>query len=1168
MKKCAKCKAVCFDGASFCPSCGSDLKAAPAVGSSEDPYVGMVIGDKYLMLEKVGEGGMGAVYKAEQTVLGKSVAIKILHPHLINDSSAVARFHAEAKAASRLNHPNSISVIDFGETEGGLFYLVTEYLRGEPLGSILEREKVLDLRLSVTVLRQVLAAMEEAHRLGIVHRDLKPDNIFVETLGDGSLVAKVLDFGIAKRLDSQASGLTTPGMVCGTPDYMAPEQARGEQVDKRADIYALALVFYEMVTGINPFQRGSSAETMVAQVEHKPDAPSVAAPDRDLPESLDAILLWALAKEPAERFDSMAHFLSVLEDWSRVTFADLPDGGQAPLKLAGGLQDAAVHTRETEKRKALLEMGRASCRSRAGEASRRGSPPKPAAESAGESAAEPSEVEFMADPGLPPELADVLAPDPDRMVVEEELEEEKRITGELVRAVPPGYADPEARTVVGRRPAFDRVLNSLEAGLPVEILGEPGIGKSALMDAVAARKEMQGWRVCRCCPSPMDISRPLGAARSIAASLLGHDAASRVATDELSEMAEARGISKSSVFGLVELLDCVDTEYRTWDERSRFRERRAAWLELIGSSAREDRLLVAVDDVDLVDAPSQQLIGALAGAVSEEMEPPGLSLVTARSSDMKVAWPQPIETVELSGLTREEGRELASRWLDYLGPETPEVPPLRTAGGNPFFVEQAVRASVEGGPPAGLPRRIDLLDWRLERLEGLSRQTLQLAAILARRFHAREILEYLLEVRRAGRTTSQLKALLQGTTDDSWEASSTGDVEQLVQEACSDLVQRGFLVEGPGETFEISHSLIRQTVEAGLPAEVRKEYHRLVFDSFARKGAGSHEVNQVAGWLAHHGLAAGAGFELVDVLLTAGCRAFWAGDFARAVQHWHPAVDRTRRHWAAGRIGNLGLTADLVDLVRLLSLALLRQAEGGAAAAVTRETLTFVSETQPHLKALLLLDLGRIDLELGRPDLALEELQKSASEVARSRHDLWWHQAEISAELGRLLARRGDFEGSVEHLADGMAAAEEKQYLGNEHQWRIPLLMAELHAGWGRRPEAKDFLRNAMLVAQRSGSLQGKVESHLALARFLERGSRLEEGLGHLHEAVSLLLEVGDRSRAAEVACTLGRTYRSLKDKLHSKEWFSKGAEWAKMVGHTECLSVARRGLEGDTGSF
>ncbi len=197
---------------------------------------------------------MGKVYRAERGALGKTFAVKVIHPHLAGDDNAVKRFNQEAQTSSKINHPNAVVVLDFGRTDDELLYLVMEFLRGRDLTRVVWELGRLPVARASEIMRQVLAALSEAHQLGIVHRDIKPENILVEPLATGGDFVKVVDFGLAKIRGDQSPGVTSPGLVCGTPDYMAPEQARGLAADLRADLYAAAVVLYPVHHGAPPLR--------------------------------------------------------------------------------------------------------------------------------------------------------------------------------------------------------------------------------------------------------------------------------------------------------------------------------------------------------------------------------------------------------------------------------------------------------------------------------------------------------------------------------------------------------------------------------------------------------------------------------------------------------------------------------------------------------------------------------------------------------------------------------------------------------------------------------------------------------------------------------------------------------------------------------------------------
>ena len=271
---------------------------------SADPLIGCTLPGGHTVLELIDVGGMGRVYRAEQKMLGRTVAVKIIHPHLLGDETVEARFITEARAASQLNHPNSVGVIDFGKFEGRL-YMVMEYIRGRDLATVAHEEGPLDVERIVDVLCQTLAALEEAHHIGIIHRDLKPENIVLAPLRSGGDFVKVLDFGLAKVLEAAHSKrITDPGMVCGTPEYMAPEQARGDKIDHRTDLYACGVLLYELLAGQLPFEGASPREVVLMHLSKLPPDLRVVAPDRDVPPALHDIVAKAMAKDPADRIQT------------------------------------------------------------------------------------------------------------------------------------------------------------------------------------------------------------------------------------------------------------------------------------------------------------------------------------------------------------------------------------------------------------------------------------------------------------------------------------------------------------------------------------------------------------------------------------------------------------------------------------------------------------------------------------------------------------------------------------------------------------------------------------------------------------------------------------------------------------------------------------------------
>ena len=308
---CPECGARNLPEASECVACGDALPVDPA--DDIDPLIGTRIAHRYTLTGILGEGSMGVVYAAGQEGLDHEVAVKVLHEHVAADPKVKQRFHREARMTSRLSHPNTVRVFDFGRTDTGQLYLAMELLDGPDLLELLEEDDPLTPRRIVDLLVQTLNALEEAHDEGIVHRDLKPENVMVVQDHQGRERVKVCDFGIAKLVEAEGTAITVTGFVCGTPEYMAPEQARGDAVGPPADIYAMGCLLYRMLTGVVPFQGKSALGTITLHLTQALERPRRRAPDRHIPRALDGVCVRALAKDPARRYPDAASMRDALE---------------------------------------------------------------------------------------------------------------------------------------------------------------------------------------------------------------------------------------------------------------------------------------------------------------------------------------------------------------------------------------------------------------------------------------------------------------------------------------------------------------------------------------------------------------------------------------------------------------------------------------------------------------------------------------------------------------------------------------------------------------------------------------------------------------------------------------------------------------------------------------
>ena|GEM_PF-1322210 len=268
-----------------------------------DPLLGATIAGKYKIIDKLGEGGMGSVYRASQQPIERMVAVKVLLNKLVDDDMAVRRFDQEARAVSKMQHPNTVTIYDYGQTDDGRFYLVMEFLKGKTLTDLLRSRGTLEPHLACHIIRQVCASLGEAHLTGIIHRDLKPDNIFLTTVGNDENFVKVLDFGVAKLADNEAGAtLTQTGMIFGTPKYMSPEQAEGRPIDSRADIYAIGVVLYELLAGRPPFLADTAVALLLKHISAPPPEFSKIRSDLNVPQQLEQVTMKALAKDVDKRY--------------------------------------------------------------------------------------------------------------------------------------------------------------------------------------------------------------------------------------------------------------------------------------------------------------------------------------------------------------------------------------------------------------------------------------------------------------------------------------------------------------------------------------------------------------------------------------------------------------------------------------------------------------------------------------------------------------------------------------------------------------------------------------------------------------------------------------------------------------------------------------------------
>jgi serine/threonine-protein kinase len=348
------------------PRCAHDGYALiPAENLAEadgDPFLGVTVADRFVILGRLGAGSMGTVYRARQEAVGRDVAVKILRADRAFDAQAKARFSREARAMSLLTSPHTVTVFDFGEVPdphgdelalgGGSLYLAMEMLEGESLGDRLKRRHRIDVEGAVRIAREALLSLEEAHEKSIIHRDLKPDNLFLAhgAGGEKGETCKVLDFGIAK-IQSDPSSVdaleTQAGTVFGTPRYMSPEQAQGKSLDARSDLYSLGVLLYQMLVGRPPFVDEDAVVVMARHIKSIPVSPEIAAPDAGIGAALARVVMRTLAKDPSARPASARQLIVELDAALVDRAAGSPTPPPAAVNATG--ETAVVSERDADR---------------------------------------------------------------------------------------------------------------------------------------------------------------------------------------------------------------------------------------------------------------------------------------------------------------------------------------------------------------------------------------------------------------------------------------------------------------------------------------------------------------------------------------------------------------------------------------------------------------------------------------------------------------------------------------------------------------------------------------------------------------------------------------------------------------------------------------------------
>jgi hypothetical protein len=676
MRSCPQCASPCDETHKFCPSCG--FPVGKVALSPDDPLIGRTLPGGYLMLELVGIGGMGRVYRAEQTALGRTVAVKIIHPHLVGEENAAARFITESRAASRLNHPNSVGIIDFGKSPDGQLYLVMEFLRGKDLARVAYDDGPLPFRRIIDVLRQTLAALAAAHGESIIHRDLKPENIILEPVRSGGDFVKVVDFGLAKIRDTQGQpSITSPGIVCGTPEYMSPEQARGDPLDARSDLYAVGVVMYQLLTGRLPFEAESPTQVVLAHLTRPPQDPRTLAPERKIPDALAEIVLKTLAKEPKDRYQDSDEMSAVL--------------GEALAKLEGRSGPRAI------------VEGTVACPTC-------GAPNPPNQKFCGECGAATTSTQMTTLPGkVSAEPAPVSVPRNGKAAAV--TEPAPRAPASSGRAPLPFIGREEDLAWLETRRAEARSLTG------ARVVGDMGIGKTRLVREFLETASAAGDVVVQTGPDPAWAEVGCWALKRAIVHLAALPESGGGSREWIAATPEARR-GLSDVFGHEpnERSGALSPDERRFAAAEALR-----WAFVRASErARGHRVVLAVDDLHHVDGASRN---AFADTLSDPPLVPAL-LIATYSPPFDPGWPPDVASARV--LTGLPAQVVAKALTQIARPSASSMLSSRTIV--PLYLEQMLRYQREesGMAPTGIA---DIIAVRIERLPADARRVLQAASV-------------------------------------------------------------------------------------------------------------------------------------------------------------------------------------------------------------------------------------------------------------------------------------------------------------------------------------------------------------------------------------------------------------------------------------------------------
>ena len=1011
--------------------------------NTPDPLIGRVVADKFRIRRLIASGGSGAVYEADQIALGRTVAVKVLRPELARDARIVERFHAEALAVSRMNHPNTVSVIDYGDAGGELLFLVLEHLRGPTLRELLFHEFPFSAERVVDTSLQILAGLEEAHHAGVVHADLKSDNIIVEhRRADWDLV-KVIDFGIARLVGENQTH--NHNLICGTPEYMAPEVILGEDPTFSSDIYSMGIVLYEMLAGVTPFGGGTTADVLERQLRDEPVPPIARRPNMGRCAVLQAVALRALAKRPGERFADVAEFRRAL--------------------------DEALGPHAFEADALSCESCGAQCSTRFRYCPECGQPP----------------VALIVTQEVPPpdETIELSPADSQQML---RAENDASAGGVLPLPVV-GRADHMA--VLAR--FFDRPV-----GATMRVVGPLGSGRSTLVRcAVNELVAYEDAIVYEAHPDPSGSTGAFYPIRSIVASVL--ELPDVCAYEDLAEAVHRLGLLDRDLPGIAELFG-HHSDLWELEPPVRRRELYASTIRLLHAAAEGRTMVLVFEDLDDYDAPSQELVHRLAARLDTDRR---IFLVgVERPSDVSL-WPDTTVTIELGPLAPLARTVLAEHITSHTPAlAVPSIEVLTATMGTPALAYHMARYLSEGGTLGPNPLSLaDLIATRLRLLPHSALVLCQTTAAFGREAPTAALMGCTQLA--AGGTFETALAISKARGYLFEDTGVIGFNELLVRHVAYDATPAHVRSQLHKNIVTALRADVTDTATLGHHHALANDRDDAAALLLAAGDEASHQLDDVTAsrhyqrgleaarslMLANDGLASQRLFAMLSLRLAGSLRA--AGDLVLARGVLEDAVS----HCDRGSMSAAEIAAEAMAV---------HEAEGDVDQAIDAARRA-IRELIPHGRRDLLTDiyvsLSRLHLQRGDATTALEELAKGVDVVTRGGafqamdppHNLWrllLHTAQLRASVGDL----PDAIRAAEHALDHAHRATSRQGAARAHA-----ALALLYRRVPNEPMTRRHRQAAIDIRRALGDRRGTAEL------LLEPPSNKERA----REALMLALEVG-----------------------------------------------------------